>query len=584
MAARLTTYLVVAIVATTLIAGLIVGAQRDDSDGPVDLIVRNGRVFTADRRGTMAEAVAIRGNQILRVGTDREISRLQRPQTVIVDARGGAVLPGFNDARVSLIRGGLALQWVDLTGAADAAEMLARITAWRESNPAAGWIVGKGWSADQFKNGQPSRQLLDTAVPDRPVLLYGADDSSVWVNSTALRLAGITRKSQDPRDGTIVRDGRNGEPSGVLTGKAANMVASLVPAPARGEREQAILAAIAHANALGITSIQQTVDTPEVLDVYDAIRRSGDLTVRVYAAIPVDPNDVARSEADLEKYEAARKRFPDDPLLKSGALSIVLDGAVESGAAAMLEPLAAPAEPVAPRFDPDDLNRMVRLADAAGWHIITDAHGDRAVRMALNAYAHAVRSNRLPPRGRRHRVNGLTVVDRADANRFGPLGIVASVHPAASALRPARTESTLQPEIDRAPDGFGLATMAEETRLLLTSAWPVHALNPLSWIDAVVKRPQDSRQRADADSDRLDIKAAIDAYTSTPAWASFDDQRKGVIAPGMLADIVVLSGDIFAPGSERPAAVSVALTIFDGKVVYRGITRLETEPAPSLQH
>ncbi|MGH9372850.1 MAG: amidohydrolase family protein, partial [Vicinamibacterales bacterium] len=146
MAARLTAYLVVSIVAATLIAGLIVGAQREDSDGPVDLIVQNATVYTADRRGTMAEAVAVRGNQVLRVGSNREIARLQRPQTVILDARGGAVVPGFNDASMHLLRGGLTFASVDLSGATNASETLERISAWSAANPTAAWVVGRGWS------------------------------------------------------------------------------------------------------------------------------------------------------------------------------------------------------------------------------------------------------------------------------------------------------------------------------------------------------------------------------------------------------------------------------------------------------
>src|SRR5687768_15534711 len=242
MAARLTTFVVVAIVAATLIAGLIVGAQRDDNDGPVDLIVTNAAIYTADRRGTVAEAVAVRGNQVLRVGSNREISRLQRPQTIVVDAEGGAVFPGFNDAHVDLIGGGLRMAMADLEGAETTADVLDRVRAWTAANPDALWVVGRGWSPDQFKNGLPTRQLLDSVVPDRPALIYAADegDRLVWVNSRALRLAGITRKTDEPAEGTIVREGRPGEPSGVLRGAPAAAIAALIPPPSREQRAQAL--------------------------------------------------------------------------------------------------------------------------------------------------------------------------------------------------------------------------------------------------------------------------------------------------------------------------------------------------------
>src|SRR4029453_6998664 len=168
MAARLTTYVVVGIVAATLIAGLIVGAQRDDNDGPVDLIVYNGKVYTADGSGSMAEAVAVRGNQILRVGTTREITRLRRPQTTAVDARGGAVLPGFNDSSVRFIDGGLSLGAVDLAGADTLEEISARIAAWAASNPDRPWIVGRGWTPAAFSPAGPPHEALDTGVADPP--------------------------------------------------------------------------------------------------------------------------------------------------------------------------------------------------------------------------------------------------------------------------------------------------------------------------------------------------------------------------------------------------------------------------------
>ena len=190
MAARLTTFVVVAIVAATLIAGLIVGAQRDDSDGPVDLIVHNATVYTADADETMAEAVAIRGNQVLRVGGEREILRLRRPQTTLIDAHGGAVLPGFNDAHVHFITGGLNLDKVDLLGAGTIEEILQRISAWAGANPDSPWVLGRGWDPETFPGVMPTRHMLDALVSDRPVLLLSDDGRMAWVNSTALKLAG----------------------------------------------------------------------------------------------------------------------------------------------------------------------------------------------------------------------------------------------------------------------------------------------------------------------------------------------------------------------------------------------------------
>jgi predicted amidohydrolase YtcJ len=588
MAARLTAYLVVAIVAATLIAGLIVGAQRDDNDGPVDLIVQNATAYTADRRGTMAEAVAIRGNQILRVGSNREIARLRRPQTVVVDAHGGAVLPGFNDANVQFIRGGLTLNSVDLTGASSAEEILDRIGSWSTANPASPWVIGRGWSPAYFRNGLPSRQMLDTVVRDRPAVMIGEDENVLWVNSKALRLARITRRTPEPVDGTIVRDARTREPAGVLQRGAIGLVLKLVPPPTKEQRVAALRSSIAYANTLGITSVQNTEDSADLLDLYEALRRSGELTVRIYSALPITE---PATNGDFTRLNDTRKQYADDPLFKTGALSIRLDGAIASRSAAMLQPYdgATDAEQIGGEttFTPDDLNRTVRLADAAGWQVITYASGDRAVRMALNAYAHAVRSNRPPAHGRRHRIENLAFVDPVDVSRFGPLGIIASMQPLAASPSAERIELIAKHvgEARTAP-AFPFRSLARETRLIFGSAWPGYELDPLLGIHVATTSttPDGLPEEGWHPSQRLQLKSAIDAYTSTAAWASFDDQRKGSLSPGMLADLVVLSNDIFAANADPLPATRVAVTIFDGNIVYRRLPRSETEPAPSLQH
>jgi predicted amidohydrolase YtcJ len=588
MAARLTAYLVVAIVAATLIAGLIVGAQRDDSEGPVDLIVRNATVYTADRRGTMAEAVAVRGNQILRVGSDREIARLQRPQTIVVDAGGGAVLPGFNDARVDLIEGGLALEAIDLTGAASTADLLERISAWSAAHPTRPWIVGRGWPVEHFRNGLPSRQLLDSVVPDRPALMIGADGRSVWVNTKALRAARITRQTPDPADGAIVREPRTKEPAGVLQGTARDLISGVVPRPSQEERESALRRAIVAANQLGITSVQNPFDAIDDFDLYDGLRRSHDLTLRVYSGLPLTH---VPTDADLARYAAMRERYPDDPRFKTGALAIRLDGPVATRDAALLEPYVGAAdtdnETGSASFTPDDLNKTARLADAAGWQLVTSATGDRAVRMALNAYAHAARSNRAPARGRRHRIDGLTLVDPIDLPRFGPLDVVASMQPIGSAPAPDRVKAIVDSlGEERTGRTFAFRDTAAQTRLLLASGWPAGDLSPLAGIHVAVNQatfdhvPESGWHAAQ----RLELKKAIDAYTSTPAWASFDDQRKGTISAGMLADLVVLTDDIFEIPSARLGSVAVATTIFNGKIIYSRVPRADMTPADSLQH
>ena len=483
MAARLTAYLVVAIVGVTFIAGLIVGAQRDDSDGPVDLIIRNGAVYAADARGTTGEAVAVRGNRILRVGSNRDIDRLQRPQTLVLDARGGSILPGFNDAQVRLFQPG-------------------------------------------FDPG-------------------GSED--------------------DPDDA------------------GADELPTVSGVPSAEQQTLLLRAAIAEANAHGITSVQNTVESAEALRLYDSLRRAGELTLRIYSAIPLDE---PLHDGDLAAMEGTRARYADDPLFKAGALSIDLDGSLADRTAALNRPyFGAGQEPAAGTlsWDPDELNRTVRLADAAGWQIITHATGDRAVHMALNAYAHAARSNRPPDRGRRHRIDGLALVDPVDAPRFAPLGVVASMQPARALPTEQRIEwLTRSLGEARARRLYPFRTLAGSTRLVFGSGWPATAWNPLLGLHVATTRTAQDGIPAGGwpAGEQVPLAAAINAYTSEPAWASFDDQRKGTIAPGMLADLVVLSHDIFDVPKDELLTPSVAMTIFDGQVVYRRVPREETAPLP----
>ena len=550
MAARLTTFVVVAIVAVTLIAGLIVGAQRDDSDGPVDLIIHNARLYTANGQGSMAEAVAIRGNQILQVGSDREITRLKRPQTTMIDAKGAAVLPGFDDAQVDLMAGGVALDRIDLIEATAIEDVERRVRDWADANPDRPWVLGRGWHHDLFADGLPTRQQLDRLVPDRPAQLLSADGHAAWVNSKALQLAKIGRGTASPAHGAIVHDARTGEPTGLLYGSAVGLVDRLVPAPTSSERDRALRGAIAEAHRYGITSVQDVASGPDALGAYAEARRTGDLGLRVYAALPV-AGDLP--DADLDRLEAATAKYPDDPIFKAGALSLSLDDSPAATEATDITSARATTDAV--HFDADTLNRLVRRLDARGWQILTDAATELSLRMTLTAYDHAVRSNPGRIGERRHRVQNVVAVADEDLRRFSALGALAAMRPIGN---PGDTGSST----GLAEPSPAARVVAAHGRLAFGSRWPAAALNPLPGIAAM------ARAGAYTGSGRLSLKAAIDAYTSGGAWASFDEQRKGTIAAGMLADIVVLSDDIFATPVDIPAA-KVEVTIFDGKVVYR---------------
>jgi predicted amidohydrolase YtcJ len=580
VAARLTAYVVAFIVGVTVIAGLIVGAQRED-DGAVDLIVINGHVYPADGTDDLAEAVAVRGNKIVRIGSNREIQRLSRAQTIVIDAEGGAVLPGFNDAHAHLLNGGLSLDQVDLSEATSLEALKETVRAWAQSHPDREWITGRGWYYQTFATGLPTRQLLDALVPDRPAYLIAYDGHTGWANSRALAAAGISSRTINPKNGVIVRDPHNAQPSGTLKEAAMALMSRVTPQPTSEDKLAAIRGALEEAHRFGVTSMQNAGGSPDDLLLYDQLRKQGDLTVRVYQALTAD---ATLTEADLDRLEAVRKQFADDPLLKTGGIKLILDGVIESHTAAMLEPYAnRPSVKGDPRFTVEQLNHIVTLLDRRGWQVQTHAIGDRAVRMTLDAYEAAAAANGAPSKGRRHRVEHIETIDPVDIPRFGKLGVVASIQPyhgLPSASPPDVWATNIGPE--RAARGWISGSISKAGGpLAFGSDWPVVTLDPMKGLHVAVNRttlaglPEGGWNPAE----RLPLRRAIDAYTRTAAWASFDEQRKGTLNRDMLADLVVLSANIFDLPPSRLTDATVDVTIFDGKVVYR-----RTSPRTTTAH
>lgn len=568
MAARLTAYAVAFIVGVTFIAGLIVRAQRED-DGPVDLIVVNGKVFTGDA-GEFAEAVAVTGNKVVRVGSNTEVRRLRRAQTVVVDAKGGAVVPGFNDSHAHVINGGLSLDQVSLSDAQTLDDIKDTIRVWAEAHPERAWITGRGWYYQPFNGAMPTRQMLDALVPDRPAYLVAYDGHTGWANSKALEAAGIDRRTKNPANGVIVKDPRTGEPTGALKEAAMALVSAVAPKPSEEDRMAAIRAAIDEAHRVGITSVQDAGGTAEDLELFDRLRKRNELTLRIYQALRAD---ATLTDAGLAELEAVRTRFADDPLLKTGAVKLIADGVIESHTAAMLEPYANRPAKGAARFTQAELNRVVGVLDKSGWQVMTHAIGDAAVRMTLDAYAAAATANPAPERGRRHRVEHIETIDPADVPRFGKLGVIAGMQPvhATPSPTPGDVWST-NIGADRAGRGWLWASIAKAGgRLAFGSDWPVMTLNPLEGIRVAVSRTtQDGLPTGGwIPAERLTMAQAINAYTRDGAWASFDEQRKGLLAKDMLADIVILTDDVFSGPASRLTTTEVAVTIADGKVVYR---------------
>ena len=568
MRSRLPVLLVVMIVAATVIAGLVAGAQRDDRTGPVDLVVLNGRVFTGAGREP-AEAIAVRGNEILRVGSNREIKALAGAASKVVDAHGGSVLPGFVDGHVHFVSGGLGMDRVNLLDAESLDAIKTKIREFAAANPGRAWVLGRGWYYSPFPGGLPTRQQLDELVPDRPAYMTCYDGHTGWANTAALKLAGITAATPDPPDGVVVKDPKTGEPTGILKESAQGLMSKVMPAVTREDRVRAIRRASEEASRLGITSIHEAGTGEAALEMFEEVRKAGALNVRVYAALSVKDN---MTEADADAFDALRRKYAANPRIKVGAIKVMADGVIEAHTAAMLAPYANKPDAGHANYTPQELQRLVAMMDRRGWQVMTHAIGDGAVRMTLDAYEAAAKANPAPAAGRRHRVEHAETIDPADFPRFKQQNTIVSYMPFHANPTPAQlTVWTTNIGPDRSSRGWICRTMQQAgARMVFGSDWPVVALDPRLEINMAVTRRTAEGLPAEGwlPDQAIPLDSAIDTITAAGAYASFDETRKGRLAPGMLADIVILSKDVFAQPPGRFLDAVVTTTILDGKLTF----------------
>ncbi|MGE0816062.1 MAG: amidohydrolase [Vicinamibacterales bacterium] len=543
------------------------GNQPPAPADAADLVILNGRVHVADEANTVAQAVAVKGHTILRVGSTDDIKALAGPATRVIDAQGATVSPGFNDSHVHFIEGGFALQQVDLAGLTTLDEVQDAIRAFAARQPADAWIRGRGWLYTPFPGASPTAAQLDAVVPDRPAVMSCYDGHSIWVNSAVLKLAGITKATRDPVNGVIVRDPKTGEPTGHLKESAQRLVDDVMPKATRDDRRAALQAAVAEANRLGVTSIQNAGTSLDDMALYDEVRRAGQLTVRAYLATRGVPGV---SEADADAMDAAWKQYGDDPTVRTGIVKMFADGVIEAKTAAMLAPYVGTKSAGAPNMSAEEMNRIVAMFDRRGWQIQIHAIGDRAIRMSLDAFEAAAKANPAPARGRRHRLEHIEAIAAEDIPRFGQLGVIASQQPMHVALGDVNQAvpqgpwpDAIGPERTTRAWAWGSIKRAGG-RLTFGSDWPVAPLEAGQgiWLAS-------TRVKAEgAEDQRLSIDDVIAGYTRWAAYATFDDARKGTLEPGKLADIVVLTTDITAAPLPSKSDVVVAYTIFDGKVVF----------------
>jgi predicted amidohydrolase YtcJ len=542
-----------------------------------DLVLLNGKIWTVNDRQPEAEAVACIGGRLVAVGSTHEIRKWIGPKTKVIDLQGQRVVPGFNDAHVHFFDGGAGLASVQLRDARTPEEFRDRIRDFAVRLPKNRWVLNGNWDHENWIPAHlPTRQLIDGVTPNNPVFINRLDGHMALANSPALKLAGITRETPDPPGGTIVRDA-NGEPTGVLKDAAMSYVSRVIPRPGEDEIAEAIRAAMLYAAENGVTSVQDMSASPEVFAVYQKLFANGDLSVRISGHQPL-------SEWERLARIGVRAGFGHDKL-KIGGLKGFADGSLGSTTALFFEPYlddpktsGLPSDEMIPE---SKMSNNILKADKAGLHVAVHAIGDKANQAILDIFAEAEKQN--GPRDRRFRIEHAQHLRPQEIKRFGSQRIIASMQPYHAIDDGRWAEKRIGPE--RAKGTYAFRSLLDAgTVLAFGSDWFVAPMDPLMGIyGAVTRRTLDGKRPAGwVPEQKITVAEAVRAYTLGSAFASFDEKTKGSIEVGKLADLAVLSADIFKINPVEIEKIKVVMTIFDGRVIYdRGKRRDQVSSSQS---
>jgi predicted amidohydrolase YtcJ len=510
-----------------------------------------------------AQAMAIHGNRIVAVGTNDEVLDLAGASTRVIDAKGRLILPGFNDAHVHFLSGGFSLSSVNLRSAHSPAEMVQVLAAHASNLPKGTWITGGEWDHENWPGAPlPTRQMIDAAVPDHPVLVSRLDGHMSVANSLALRLAAITRATIDPPGGYIVRDSQSGEPQGVLKDSAVDLVTKVIPPPSLAEKRQAALAATNHAAQLGVTSVTD-VSGDDNVGLYQELCEQGLMKTRIYAARPIVSWEVLGKTG-------LRAPFGND-LLRVGGIKGFSDGSLGSTTAFFFEPYADEPQTRGLLFDqmfPEGIMlERVTGADAAGLQVMIHAIGDEANYQILEIFRQVAERN--GPRDRRFRIEHAQHLRLGDISRFAQQKVIASMQPYHAADDGRWCDKRLGP--DRARSAYPFRSLLDTGAVLaFGSDWTVAPLNPILGIKAAVTRQTLDGRHPDGwiPEQKMSVDEAVHAFTVGSAYAEFAEKEKGCLAPGMLADMVMLDRDIFRIDPGEIDTAKAVLTVMNGNVVF----------------
>lgn len=535
---------------------------------PADLVIVNAKVVTIDNDRPRANAIAVSGEWIVQVGTDEEIKPYIAPdKTRVIDALGRRVIPGLNDAHTHVLSGGHSLLNLDFRNLSDVRTIQKMVKDRADQAKAGELIRGRSWDHELFADkAWPTKAMLDAAAPDNPVVLSRVDGHSVWVNSLVLKASNITRNTPDPPSGTIVRDPRTGEPTGILKEKAQGLIKvgeSLSSKDRFARNCRAFEEALALARQKGVTSLQDmTWGDIKVLEKFEAEKR---LTARITFGVPLT-DDPKR----LNRYDQLRKKFPaTNDWIRLGLLKDFIDGTLGSGTALMFEPFQDdPSTAGLPQMPYETLERRVLAADKMGFQVGIHAIGTRANHWILNAYDKAAQVH--GKRDRRFRSEHAQILTDRDIPRFGNSGVIASMQPTHCITDKRFAEKRIG--LERCEGAYAWQRLLDtQAHIAFGTDWPVEPLDPLEGLYAAVTRKDRAGEPGDGwfSDQRLSMEKAIELYTVGSAYAEFMEDRKGRVKPGYLADLVMFDRDLLSLPADQIMQAKVDYTIVGGKVVFQ---------------
>lgn len=554
----------------------LAAATPSGPPAPADLVLRNARIYTVDAARSWAEALALRGERIVYVGTAAGAAAFVAPATRVVDLGGKLLLPGFHDRHVHPISGGVELLQCDLNGSKDKAEVLARVRSCAAALGDRPWLQGGGWDLPLFPDGIADRRELDAILPDRPAILHSADGHSAWVNSRALELAGITATTPDPPRGRIERDA-TGAPIGTLREAAAGLLDPFLPEETAAERLAGLRLAVARAHGFGIVAVTEANGAPGFLDTYDELDRAGELGLRVVVSQSLTASAGTAGIPALVRARAAAHA----PHVRATAVKLFADGVIEGGTAALLEPYVGRDGSGIPNWTAEKLREAIVALDRERFQIHVHAIGDRAIRDTLDALAAARAAH--GNRDARPLLAHIQLFHPRDIPRFRELGAVALFQPLWAWFDPYirdLTEPYLGPERSRWL--YPLRSMAATGAALAAgSDWSVSSMNPLEAIEVALTRCDAALASCDKPwlpDERVDLATMLAAYTIGGAYAAFEERDSGSLEAGKLADFIVLDRDLFAIPPGEISDARVLLTVFEGRPVFGTIDAVASAP------